>query len=102
MFLTDRSDLQRQIGETAKTIGETIYPKERNSIETVQAELRTDNSNIVNAMIHKFQERNSRTEDDEDEENGGTNYVRKVEEFPLLNHSKDILLLIDEAHRTQA
>jgi len=95
IFLTDRTDLQRQIGETAKTIWETIYPKEtqRNNIKNIQKEISSDTSNIVNAMIHKFQER-----DEMDKEA----YVKEMKLLPELNDSEKILLLIDEAHRSHA
>jgi len=95
IFLTDRTDLQRQIWETAKTIWETIYPKNssQNTIEKIKIEISSDNSNIVNAMIHKFQERDETNPED---------YVKEIKLLPELNKSKNILLLIDEAHRSHA
>jgi type I restriction enzyme R subunit len=97
VFLTDRTDLQRQIGNTAKTIGETIYPKEQkdNNIKNILAELQTDNSNIVNAMIQKFQEKSL-------DNNISDEYVKEIKLLDEINDSSNILLLIDEAHRTQS
>jgi len=95
IFLTDRTDLQRQIWDTAKTIGETIYPKDKkdNNIQNIQKEISSDSSNIINAMIHKFQER--------DESNPDA-YVKEIKLLEELNDSPNILLLIDEAHRSHA
>lgn len=97
IFLTDRTDLQRQIGNTAKTIGETIYPKKSsdNNVKKILAELKTDNSNIVNAMIQKFQEKIPG-------EYSSDEYVKEIKLLEELNDSSNILLLIDEAHRTQS
>nr|WP_244831668.1 DEAD/DEAH box helicase family protein [Candidatus Vampirococcus lugosii] len=94
IFLTDRTDLQRQIGETAKTIGETIYPKNNkdNNIKNILKEISSDDSNIVNAMIHKFQSKDNENPD---------KYVKETKLLTELNNSPNILLLIDEAHRSQ-
>ena len=87
VFLTDRRDLQRQIWDTAQSIGEYVYPKQasENTMDNIQQLLATDSSQIVNAMVHKF-----RNKDEE-----------KIE-LPVLNKSKKIIMLIDEAHRSHA
>lgn len=86
VLITDRTDLQGQLEDTAATTGEGVYVAER--ISELKDLLRTDSSNVVMGMMQKFQERDKR---------GGSQ-----QKFPVLNTSDKILLLIDEAHRTQA
>jgi type I restriction enzyme R subunit len=81
VFITDRNDLEKQLSETARSVGYTINVAKK--IETLKKYLRTDTPDLVMGMIHKFQEREF------------------LHEFPLLNTSERILILIDEAHRTQ-
>ena len=81
VFITDRTDLEKQLSETARSVGYTI--KIARKIEALKALLRTDTPELVMGMIHKFQEREF------------------AHEFPLLNESNKILVMIDEAHRTQ-
>ncbi len=81
VFITDRKDLERQLKETSKSVGFTVHPA--GSIKELQDLLKTDTPDLVMGMIHKFQERELKME------------------FPLLNTSPNILIMIDEAHRTQ-
>ncbi|MBU1821970.1 MAG: HsdR family type I site-specific deoxyribonuclease [Bacteroidetes bacterium] len=81
VLLTDRKQLDDQIRETARSLGYALQAP--GSIADLKATLRNTNSEIVSVMIHKFQEREYNTV------------------FPELNASPDILVLIDEAHRTQ-
>ena len=70
-----------QIKETAQSVGYTINdPKNITQLKSV---LRTNTSEIVSAMIHKFQERDYQAA------------------FPELNLADKILILTDEAHRSQ-
>lgn len=81
VFVTDRTQLQDQLGETGQGIGKTV--KVADSIKTLKDLLRSDSPDIVMGMMQKFQEHDLR------------------EMFPELNVSPKILLMIDEAHRTQ-
>ena len=81
VFVTDRKDLEKQLKDTSKSVGYTVNPAD--SIEKLKKLLRTDTPDLVMGMIHKFQERELKRE------------------FPLLNRSPNILIMIDEAHRTQ-
>jgi len=81
ILLTDRVQLDRQLKETARSIGYTI--NDPPDTRQLKAELRTSNAEIVSAMIHKFQERELH------------------EIFPELNPDEKILILTDEAHRSQ-
>jgi len=81
VFVTDRTQLQDQLAATGQAIGYTV--KEADSIAKLKRLLRNDSPDLVMAMMQKFQE-------------------REFEEiFPELNPRPNILLMIDEAHRTQ-
>ncbi|MDM7202740.1 MAG: type I restriction endonuclease subunit R [Thermodesulfobacteriaceae bacterium] len=81
VFITDRKDLEKQLNETAKSVGFTV--KLARSIKELQEYLKTNTPDLVMGMIHKYQER------------------ELEREFPVLNTSPNILIMIDEAHRTQ-
>jgi type I restriction enzyme, R subunit len=82
VFLTDRTQLDTQLTSTfANTQGGTIHHAD--SVKKLKELLAKDASDIVTAMVQKFQE----SADDL--------------QFPVLNESEKIIVLADEAHRTQ-
>ena len=81
VFVTDRTQLEQQLGETGQSIGFTV--KVANSVVKLKELLRSDSSDLVMAMIHKFRE------------------ADLTETFPELNNSPHILVMTDEAHRSQ-
>ena len=81
VFVTDRTQLERQLSETSLNIGFTV--KVADSIQRLKELLRADTSDLVMAMIHKFRD------------------VDLQETFPELNPSPHILVMTDEAHRSQ-
>jgi type I restriction enzyme R subunit len=81
VFVTDRTQLEQQLGDTGKSIGFTV--KAADSIAKLKELLRSDSSDLVMAMIHKFRE------------------ADLSETFPELNKSPNILVMTDEAHRSQ-
>lgn len=82
VFLTDRTQLDTQLTTTFKNAqDETVYHAD--SVNKLKELLSKDSSDIVTAMVQKFQE----NADDFD--------------FPVLNTSDKIIVLADEAHRTQ-
>jgi len=81
VFVTDRKKLEEQLRDTSKSVGYTVNLA--GSIREYQGLLKTNTPDLVMGMIHKFQERELK------------------KEFPLLNESTNILIMIDEAHRTQ-
>ncbi len=82
VFITDRTQLDQQLTSTfQKAQGETVYHAK--SVTHLKELLQKDSSDLVTAMMQKFQE----GEDDFD--------------FPVLNESEKIIVLADEAHRTQ-
>lgn len=81
VFVTDRTQLEEQLSETGQSIGFTV--KVADSIAKLKELLRSDSSELVMAMIHKFRE------------------ADLSETFPELNKSPNILVMTDEAHRSQ-
>lgn len=81
VFITDRTQLEQQLSETSESIGFTV--KLADSIRALKELLRADTSDLVMAMIHKFRE------------------ADLTETFPELNTSPNILVMTDEAHRSQ-
>lgn len=81
VFITDRTQLEEQLSETSQNIGYTV--KAADSIKKLKELLTTDSSDLVMAMIHKFRE------------------ADLSETFPELNSSPYILVMTDEAHRSQ-
>ena len=81
IFITDRTQLESQLYETSQNIGFTV--KVANSIRNLKELLSTDSSDLVMAMIHKFRD------------------AELTETFPELNPSPYILVMTDEAHRSQ-
>jgi type I restriction enzyme R subunit len=81
VFVTDRTQLETQLSETSQSIGFSV--KVADSIKALKELLATDSSDLVMAMIHKFREADLK------------------ETFPELNSSPYILVMTDEAHRSQ-
>lgn len=81
VFVTDRTQLEDQLAETSQSIGFSV--KVADSIAKLKELLKSDSSDLVMAMIHKFRE------------------VDLTETFPQLNASPNILVMTDEAHRSQ-
>ena len=54
IFVTDRTQLEDQLSETSQSIGFTV--KKADSIRKLKELLRSDSSDLVMAMIHKFRE----------------------------------------------
>ena len=81
VFITDRKDLQKQLGDTAGSVGYSLKPAA--SVSDLRKLLRTRTPDLILGMIHKFQ-------DD-----------KWTQSFTELNDSSDILVMIDEAHRSQ-
>jgi type I restriction enzyme R subunit len=81
VFVTDRTQLEDQLTETSQSIGFSVNVAD--SIRRLKELLATDSSDLVMAMIHKFREADLK------------------ETFPQLNASPHILVMTDEAHRSQ-
>lgn len=81
VFVTDRTDLEEQLGGTMFAVGKTV--KEAGSIAALKTLLPGTAADLVMAMIHKF----------------NTKELEVL--FPKLSDRSDILVLTDEAHRSQ-
>lgn len=81
VFITDRTQLDQQLtAQFERAQGETVY--HANSVAHLKELLARDSSDLVTAMVQKFQE-------------------NEYANFPVLNTSEKIVVLADEAHRTQ-
>lgn len=82
VFVTDRTQLDSQLTATfERTQDETVY--HARSVKELKELLQKDSSDLVTAMIQKFREANEQ------------------DDFTELNPSDKIIVLADEAHRTQ-
>lgn len=123
VVVTDRTDLEDQLSKTAKLAGQVM--RVARNADGAKAHLGRQEPDLVFVMIQKLQERNGggdeqeivfAAENDErqvsesdallpakpDQLRSGK-LVAKIGErqaFPVLNESEDVLVLIDEAHRS--
>jgi len=82
VFITDRTQLDNQLTATfQRTQNETVHHAK--SVANLKELLAKDSSDVITAMVQKFQE-------------NADNF-----DFPVLNESDKIIVLADEAHRTQ-
>jgi type I restriction enzyme R subunit len=123
--VTDRTYLEGQLRETARLSGETLRPNERDAQRRESPTARTQRilaeptPDIVFAMLQKYQDVDRLAKGGE---KVAMTIVRKekklgmheavverevtfeesihFEDFPVLNQSEDILVLVDEAHRS--
>ncbi len=90
VIVTDRRDLQKQLSDTAALIGETV--KVAKSIGDAKRLLAKKGPEIVFVTIQKYVDRDlERLGPDDD-----------VGDLGLVNDDESILVLVDEAHRSQA
>lgn len=88
VLVTDRTDLQKQLGDTAALAGETVKVA-RNSRQ-VKELLSQPGPGVVMAMIQKYRDTDSE----------GGDGLSGSETFGVLNESDSILVMVDEAHRS--
>lgn len=99
LLVNDRIDLERQLGLTATLIGGKV-----NVIENSQAlreHLASDSSDVNMVMVHKFQDRRETLTPQVADALGTYLAMPAANTFGVVNASDRILLMIDEAHRTQ-
>ena len=93
VVITDRTDLEKQLAATAKLSGETVQrARESAKLRTMLAE---HGPALVFAMIHKYRDT------DTDKADQGLADDEKAESFGVLNTDESIVILVDEAHRSQ-
>lgn len=122
--VTDRTQLEGQLRETAALSGETIRPNDRDIERRESPTARTQRilgeatPDIVFAMLQKYQDterlaagekiamtivrREKKPGRDEPVVEKEVTFEESIhfEEFPVLNESEEILVLVDEAHRS--
>jgi type I restriction enzyme, R subunit len=126
--VTDRQDLEKQLFETAQLTSDVV--EKARSTDALKELLSRPGAGLVFAMIQKYQERDVETEVlnlDPSRPDRGVVYDRSPgygmqraaepgarpassssltvggeDEFPELNTSAEILVLVDEAHRSQS
>lgn len=97
----DRTDLEDQLSDDAKLTGEFKEKNVVNSRKELYTKLDNDSSDLNMVMIHKFVQeelKHSKTLMKLYEEKGE---VPEFKKFEKVNDSDRIVILIDEAHRTQ-
>lgn len=97
LLVNDRVDLEEQLSATAKLIGGKVNVIE--STATLRAHLSTETSDVNMVMVHKFMER---AEEISAVVRDALAIPPSAESFGVVNPSERILLMIDEAHRTQS
>lgn len=115
VVVTDRKDLEKQLSDTASLTEEPltkVRPRKQgartlSSLEVLKETLRHEGKDLVFAMIQKYRgETTSRDDEDDDDGDGndeaGVRLPAKVEPLEELNASDQILVLVDEAHRSHA
>ncbi len=113
VVVTDRRDLEGQLAATAALTGEVLTrvraevrgTKTVASHEVLQEVLRRKGTDLVFAMIQKYRGElidsgAPATDDDEDGEDAPPKAPPKTKPLPVLNTDEDILVLVDEAHRS--
>ncbi len=105
IVVTDRKDLQRQLSETATLTGEVV--EVANSTMSVKALARRKGPGLIFATIQKYRDGDTvgdapLTADDLPKVKEPKAGYKAGEQFEVLNGDDSILVLVDEAHRTQA
>jgi len=96
IVITDRKDLQKQLSETATLTGEVVDVAD--STARVKALARRKGPGLVFATIQKYRD----TDAAGDVALKGQAQPKAGAPFEVLNEDEAILVLVDEAHRTQA
>jgi type I restriction enzyme, R subunit len=118
VVVTDRRDLEQQLSETATLSGESVLRARK--VKQVKKYLKRDAPDLVFAMIQKYQETEEQSPARMYRLSGETTGLAaektrifrlrtgrkrtddEPETFPELNDSGDILVVVDEAHRSHA
>jgi len=99
VLINDRADLEEQLAATATLIGGRVTVIE--STRDLRGQLATDSSDINMVMSHKFLERDPALPLKVAEALGTYQAIPTGQAFGVVNPSERIVLMIDEAHRTQ-
>jgi type I restriction enzyme, R subunit len=100
VLVNDRQDLEAQLSDTATLIGGRVNVIE--SRQGLRLQLATDSSDVNMVMVHKFQEHKQTLTNTVAEALGTYLAMPAGKTFGVVNTSDRIVLMIDEAHRTQS
>lgn len=100
VMINDRVDLEEQLAGTAKLIGSRVNVI--SSTDDLRRHLGTDASDVNMVMVHKFTERAATLPASVADVLSTARTLPPVATFGVVNSSERILLIIDEAHRTQS
>src|SRR5690606_38319201 len=100
VLINDRTDLDQQLAETTTLIGGKVNVID--SRAALRRDLATDQSDINMVMAHKFQIADQSLPISVAEALGTYQAMPAKETFGVINASGRIVLMIDEAHRTQS
>ena len=99
LLIIDRVDLEDQLGATATLIGGRINTI--NNRKALRDDLANDSSDVNLVMVHKFQVQDQSLPLKVAQILGTYQALPSKQTFGVVNDSDRILLMIDEAHRTQ-
>ncbi|WP_323958885.1 HsdR family type I site-specific deoxyribonuclease [Arthrobacter sp. JZ12] len=94
VIVTDRTDLEKQLSQTARLSGEIVERARKSS--KLRALLSEQGPAVVFAMIQKYRDIDDTSRD------GGLAEDDGSEAFGELNSDESIVILVDEAHRSQS
>ena len=100
VLVNDRQDLEAQLGATATLIGGRVNVI--GSTHELREHLASDSSDLNMVMVHKFHERDQVLSLRVAEALGTYRAMPAAQTFGVVNASARIVLMIDEAHRTQS
>jgi type I restriction enzyme R subunit len=95
VVVTDRTDLEKQLFETAALSGDVL--EKARKAKQLRKLLSTKGPALVFAMIQKYRD----TDAARSGEGAGLAEDESVEEYAVLNEDAQIVVLVDEAHRSQ-
>jgi type I restriction enzyme, R subunit len=99
LLINDRTDLEDQLTGTATLIGGRVNTID--NTRNLRTQLSTDSSDLNMVMVHKFQQREETLSLKVAEALGTYQTLPAGKTFGVVNSSDRIVLMIDEAHRTQ-
>jgi len=100
LLVNDRIDLEDQLTRTARLIGSKVKVIE--STKDLRGHLATGASDVNMVMVHKFMEHEEKLPQAVSDVLVTYGTPPSAETFGVVNRSDRILLMIDEAHRTQS
>lgn len=100
VVVTDRVDLDKQIFNTfTRTLSTITTPVRADTVSDMREMLSKAQPQIIMTTIHKFQAEKEEKEVFKDEKQKGALQFEK--EFPVLTLKSNVIVLADEAHRSQ-